>query len=343
MSIATLISILILVSVGIASNILVKPIYAQEEGPYFKVEPETIELGPQSAINDTFTASIRLYNVTTNNVPVGVSGVEVHFTWNSSLVQPVSFTNKIGASGGVLNPTILYGINPNFYNATPPSHAVVPPENASYYLVSAASTGEPWWGNGTVVEITFKLLYKPTLSEGAVKFNFTLVFTDLIDASVVPVEHREYDALCKILPSPETFNVVWESATYPVAIESDSKVSVPENLALNFTGKTISFNITTGDGYINITIPKNLMKCDTPSDWTVTVDGAGVNADINGNATHTSIYIPLLELGDHTITIKSTWIVPEFPLLMLLITLVVLTPLTSLMAKKLLPKRKIIN
>jgi len=338
--IITLISVLIVLSsITVFSN-LVRPTYAKEPGPYYKVEPSIVQLGPKSAVNDTFTVSIKLYNVTTANVPAGVQGVEVHFTWNNSLVQPVSFTNMIGQSGGVLNPAILYGINPGFYNATPPNHYSVPPEQAKYYLVAAASTGSPWWGNGTIAQITFKVLYKPSLSEGAVKANFTLVFTDLVDANGAPVDHHREDALYKILPAPGVFNVVLESKTYQVVIESDSKISAPENLALNVTSRTISFNVTTVDGYCNVTIPKTLMKCDKLEEWKVSLNGqVTTNAVITENATHTFIYIPLEQSATVAITIQSTYMVPEFSAMTLLLIMFISLP-TLLMAKKLRHKKE---
>jgi|YelNatPaOPRAMG01_1025707.scaffolds.fasta_scaffold06789_8 hypothetical protein len=340
--IITLVSVLIVLSAITFFSNFARPAYAQEPGPYYKVEPSTVQLGPESAINDTFTVSIKLYNVTETNVPAGVLGVEVHFTWNDSLVQPVNFTNMISQSGGVLNPTILYGINPGFYNATPPNHYAVPPEEAKYYLVSAASTGNPWWGNGTIAQITFKVLYKPTLSEGAIKANFTLVFTDLVDANGAPVDHRREDALYKILPSPGVFDVIWESTTYKVIIESDSIVSAPDNLALNVTSKTISFNVTTADGYCNVTIPKTLMKSDTLEEWNVTLNGqVTTNAVLTENATHTFIYIPLEQNATVAITLQSTWIVPEFSSTTLMLALFILSMPTLLMAKKLRHKKEI--
>ena len=339
--ITTFISVLIVLSAITVFSNFTRPAYAQEQGPYYKVEPSVVQLGPESAINNTFTVSIKLYNVTSANVPAGVQGVEVHFTWNDSLVQPVSFTNMIGQSGGVLNPSILYGINPGFYNATPPNQYAVPPEEAKYYLVAAASTGNPWWGNGTIAQITFKVLYKPTLSEGTIKANFTLVFTDLVDANSASVDHGREDALYKILPSLGVFNVVWEATTYQVIIESDSIISAPENLALNVTSKTISFNVTTTDGYCNVTIPKTLMKSDTLQEWNVTLNGqATTNAVLTENTTHTFIYIPLEQNATVTITIQSKWIVPEFSSITLLLTMFILSVPTLLMAKKLQRKKR---
>jgi hypothetical protein len=340
--IITLVSVLIFLSAITVFSNFARPVYAEEPGPYYKVEPSTVQLGPESAINDTFTVSIGLYNITDANVPNGVLGIEVHFTWNDSLVQPVSFTNMIGQSGGVLNPSILYGINPGFYNATPPNHYSVPPEEAKYYLVAASSMGDPWWGNGTIVQITFKVLYKPTLSEGAIKANFTLVFTDLVDAEAATVDHRREDALYKILPSPGVFEVIWESATYEVIIESDSIISAPENLALNVTSKTISFNVTTSDGYCNVTIPKTLMNSGTLEDWNVTLNGeVTTNALLTENDTHTFIYIPLEQNATLAITIQSTWIVPEFSSTTLVFALCMLSIPTLLMAKKLRHKKEL--
>lgn len=173
-------------------------------GPYIKVEPENVTMGPEPAIDQTFTIAIKLYNVTAENVPNGLMGVEIHFTWDSTLIQPVNFTNKIGASGGVLNPTIIYGITPGFYNQTPPGHVSVPPEKAKYYLVAAASTGDAWWGNGTIVEITFKVISQEWWYQSK-SCLLELKFTDLCDTVSEPVAHYRENAVYNIRgknPSP---------------------------------------------------------------------------------------------------------------------------------------------
>jgi hypothetical protein len=335
----TLLSVLIVLSTTMVFNNTAKPVYAQEPGPYFKVEPSIVQLGPKSAINDTFDIYIKLYNVTETNVPAGVQGVEVQFTWNTTLLQPISYQTMLGTIGGVLNPTVLT-TRDGFYNATGGEVKKPPYTGAVMYWVAGASTGSPWWGNGTIAKITFKVIYKPTLSEGAIKANFTLAFTDLVDANVNQVDHRREDALYKILPSPGVFDVIWESKTYQVVIESDSRISAPNNLALNVTSKTISFNVTTVDGYCNVTIPKTLMKCDKLEEWKVTLDRQTVtNTIITDNATHTFIYIPLEQSATVTITIQSTWIVPEFSLITLL-ALFTFIP-TLLIAKELRRRKKV--
>jgi hypothetical protein len=170
-------------------------------GAYYKVDPENITIGPEPAINDTFEIELRLLNATLVNIPAGVAGVEVHFVWNSTLIQPVNFTDRVGTSGGVLNLPVLFGITPQFYNETGTNRIVVPPEQAKCYLVAAATTGTYWSGDGTIAEIFFKVIYQPQPGEPDIHdvLNFTL--TDLVDgdANVIPHEY-EYGNYTVIIP-----------------------------------------------------------------------------------------------------------------------------------------------
>jgi hypothetical protein len=170
---------------------------ASHPGPYYKVDPENTTKGPDPAIDEAFKIEIKLYNVTVGNVPNGLLGVEVWLTWNSTLVQPLNFTNKLGASGGVFNgsSSILYAINPDFYNATPPHHSSVPApyDDARYYLVSGATLGSPWWGDGDVAEIWFKVIFQPQLGDPDIHDFFNFTFTDLVDSTAAQVLHEYED------------------------------------------------------------------------------------------------------------------------------------------------------
>jgi hypothetical protein len=450
-------------------------------GPYYKVEPELVTMGPGSAVNQTFTVAVKLYNVTTDNVPAGIAGVEIHFYWDPDLLAPVTFTNQVATAGGVLNATggtILYGISPGFYNDTGGTAGTL-----TNYRVAAASTGAapPWWGNGTVVEITLKVIYQGWWYRNK-SCTLELRFTDIVDANGYPIIHDAENGLYKIIgknPSPvpaimivpsvvtegpeaainETFTIAakiynvtvdglpppygiygievhltwndtlikpvsyqqhvgdttvgvlnpplffiydnltdngynvsatslppalpWNGTdktifeitfrvvlqkvepfpdisslfhinysaiamapddsimgqeiplttedgayqlvsfpqvnvytvtymgnTYQVTTEADSIIFNQSNLDFNDVLKSISFNVTTSDGFVNVTIPNNLMW----GTFTVNVDGADLSAPnmtTSSNSTHTSIWFNFTQ-GFHVVTISSTGAIPEF-------------------------------
>jgi hypothetical protein len=193
-------------------------------GPYFKVEPENITYGPAPAINQTFTVSLKVYNVTVSNMPEGLRGVEVHFHWNRTQIQAISFVNKIGVSGGVLNPSVIYGINPQFYNTSDPSRTVVPAAQAEYYLVAGASLGDIWFGNGTVAEITFKVAYQPQQEPFAISL-LECEYTELVDGAAATIPSEAENGNYKIFSlapafgiSPTAFNASHVGQTFRVNI-----------------------------------------------------------------------------------------------------------------------------
>jgi len=133
--------------------------------------PETIGLAP----GNTFTVEIKLYNVTTGNVPAGLYGVEVKLEWNGAILECVSHTHKLGAAGGVLNPPILIGKN----------------ERGTNYVWVAGSTSypaDPWWGTGTIVTLTLRVV-------GIGRTALQLTIVDLVDYDVNPVPFYKADGL----------------------------------------------------------------------------------------------------------------------------------------------------
>jgi len=77
-NILVLVSILTLAMIASASTL--KTASAQGyAGPYYTVESatnsSTITMGPAPAISQTFTVAIKLHNVTTADVPVGIAGI----------------------------------------------------------------------------------------------------------------------------------------------------------------------------------------------------------------------------------------------------------------------------
>ena len=172
--------------------------------PVYSVEPQNITMGPQPVVGENFTVAVRLCNVTTANVPAGVEGVEIHLTWNNTLIEPVSFVNDIGVSGvgPLVGSGVLYGINPGFYDNAHHLIAAPPYTDATNFNVAAASGAGPWWGNGTVVEITFQVIYQPNASQPAAACALSLAYTDLADTNAVIVAHGTQNGYYTVLTDP---------------------------------------------------------------------------------------------------------------------------------------------
>ena len=98
--------------------------------------PETLGLAP----GNTFTITVKLYNVTIATVPPGLQGAEARLEWDDTILEYVSHTHKFGQSGGVLNSPTLIGLDQHGTN---------------YVHVAAASTSPtPWYGDGIIATIT---------------------------------------------------------------------------------------------------------------------------------------------------------------------------------------------
>ena len=114
----------------------------------------------------------------------------------------------------------------------------------------------------------------------------------------------------------KTFDVVVDEIHYPVSILSNSTVS---DFNFNQTEVQISYNVT-GDsnvtGYCNVTIPKGLL---TDSPWTIEAGNTTIiDYDDKANDTHTFLYFTYAHESLLRVTIKGTWVVPEFPSAMIL-------------------------
>jgi len=119
---------------------------------------------------------------------------------------------------------------------------------------------------------------------------------------------------------------------FNVTIASNSVIS---NFNFSEPLKQISFNVTGPPGiasYCNVTIPKDLLQGDP---WTVLLNGTDwtTSCSLTGNDTHMFIYIPYT-CSIHTIQIKGTWVIPEFPSAVILPLLMILTILAVSFEKK---------
>jgi hypothetical protein len=347
-----LLLILILTMALIASASTLKTASAQgHAGPYYTVESpsnsSTIVMGPAPAVGQTFNVTIKLYNVTTSDVPAGTGGAEVHLTWNNTLIEPVSFVNKIGLPGGVLNPPVIYGIPAGFYDNAGNAITTAPYTNATRFEVAAAPTYKAalWWGDGAeVAEITFKVDLQPQ-PFGTCPLTLFHSKLDDINATLVPCD--QVNATYTILTTPINETLTFGRVTFPLSIDTDSQITAQDNMGFqNYTDGTASltFNVTSFDGFCNVTVPNDFMWSNPLDNWTITVDGlAPQSKSITYDSANAYLWFNWSTAGNHVIMLKSTNVtnvVPEFAatsfmLFLMATTLIVTTAATVLKRRKL--------
>lgn len=343
-----LISILTLTVIASASTFKIASAQGYP-GPYYTIEnfadnSSKIMMGPSPSIGQNFTVAIKLYNVTTTNVVPGVAGVEVHLTWNNTLIEPVAFVDKVGKAGGTLKgPTILYGIQPGFYDSAGNPIATAPYTNATHYIVAAASSSGGWWGNGgEVAEITFKVDLQP---QPFGTCPLAIDGADLSDQNAAVVPYSLVNATYTITTTSTTSETIsFQGATYPVSIASDSIITAPANMGFqNYTndGASLTFNVSSPDGFCNVTIPKNFMWSIPTNNWTITVDNVAPQSQVfTDDSVNTYVWFNWSTAGNHAIALHSTNVVPEFAatslmLFLMATTLIVTAAATGLRRRKL--------
>ncbi|MCJ7425102.1 peptidoglycan DD-metalloendopeptidase family protein [Candidatus Bathyarchaeota archaeon] len=136
-------------------------------------------------LNDTFTISVKIVNVT------GLYAFEIQFTWNPEFIRHVSHAVKVPVEnypGGVLHKGSL-GIQELAYQLD--ENASIPrTEPGTRYWVAYSSKGEAesFSGSGTVFEMTFRVV-----GEGYCPLE--ILFSELSDKDAQPIYHEVMNGL----------------------------------------------------------------------------------------------------------------------------------------------------
>jgi len=141
---------------------------------------------------------------------------------------------------------------------------------------------------------------------------------DIHAVSLLPGDDCLYDHTI-YMTAVNTNTIVVDSAAYNVTTASNSTVSA---VAIDLAGMALNFTTEGPDGttgFVNVTIPKNLLTASLTG-WSVMVDNVAVSPSITENATHTFIYLSYVQ-STHNMRIVGTWVVPEFPSMTVLLTL----------------------
>jgi hypothetical protein len=269
--------------------IVVRPVHANPDSSY-AVKP--VAISPLTDINssvygletpatptpvgDNFTVEIHLTGAT------GVSGVEVHFLFGNILpyATPLSFTDMLGQSGGVLTGPVsklLYGVSAGFYtDGTGPLDA--PYTGAQYYKVAAASTGAAQdVTDALVAKITFQITNRPTSDIGTVSLPLVLDFTDIVGTSTKGADIQGTLTL-DAPPAPPG----QQHYTLTVNVVGNGTVTINPQSATYLSGTTVTLTaVPTNDNF-------------TLSGWSgdITDTRTTVHITMDGNKTVTATFIP---------------------------------------------------
>ncbi len=173
--------------------------------------------------------------------------------------------------------------------------------------------------------------------------NGTYYFQTKGDANPAPdaLEIPEDNIIGKVIAYSRTYTAgTWDTVTYNITIYTNSTVN---NFDFNQTSKLITFEINgyisqANNGFCNVTIPKNLLWCNSLYEWEVRLNGTNIAYTATQNDTHTFIYFTH-SYSTQKVQIIGTGVIPEFPATMLLPLMIVLTTLSILFKlRKLKPK-----
>jgi uncharacterized repeat protein (TIGR02543 family) len=317
--IATLLVFLLLT----APLLMIRTVPAETSSVYFSVEPVAIpsltdtnasinglETPPTpSPVGQNFTVEIHLIGASTDNVPTGISGIEVHFHFGNILTYaiPTSYIDMTGVAGGVLTgPTskLLYGISAGFYDASGNSISGPPYTGAVYYEVAAASTATTGWNNadGIVAKITFQIIKQPQSNNGEATAYLPLTcdFTDLADKNVASVNHDTIQGTLTIDATSGT-----SITQYSLTVKVDGNGTVTQNpLNTTYASNTnVTLTAAPGAGW-------------TFQGWSGDLTGVQnpVNITMNGNKTVTATFT---QPGQHytlTVNVVGNGTVTQNPL-----------------------------
>jgi len=163
-------------------------------------------------------------------------------------------------------------------------------------------------GSGIVATITFKILQGPP---SAVPFK--LIDTQLFDPDGNKIPYNLQGGQYGFTVETLYHHIVWASQSYIVVTQSNVTVD-PMPMHFDQPHRALYFNITGPEGtigYCSVTIPKALLYT-TPDQWLVIVGGQITDHQVTEDQTNTYLYFAC-PLSRKTVYIVGTEVIPEFP------------------------------
>lgn len=324
---------ILLISAMAYSASLLPTCSAAAGGPTVLVDPaETVVTN--AAINTQFKLNVTVANIT------AFVGAQFTLSWNSSLMNCTKIEeilyHKVTPEASWSN---IWQIKSTYNNtAGTANYAFAFQDNKAaaadgYAPINVTMANYPPVGKLALAVLTFNVTKIPDKNT-MLDCNLTLSKVTIGDINAIAIPVTLVNGHYVIYGPPETssFNVVKNSTTYVVTTVSNASV-VPASMgyAANWT---LNFNLTGADGttgYVNVTIPKNLISVASTSEWNITVNGVQTAPLVSQNTTHWFLYITT-SLSTKSVKIIGT--VPEFPLLMAIPLLIAATLVAAVLRRR---------
>ena len=288
------------------------------------VDTTTVFVDPAQVIFTTATVGQSFkVNVTIANV-TNLAGVEFTLYWDPALltcsnmtenlfhaVTPPAEYENIWSIKLTRNNTGGYAIYAQTYQD------LVRAVDGGYAPINITTANYPG-GKLTIAMLTFNITQVPAANTFS-ECNLTLLPVKLGDPVPTPIPATVVNGYYKIYGPPETIShtVTYAGTNYTVTTVTNASV-VPASMQFtkfNDTAYQLNFNLTGADesmGYVNVTIPKNLMS-KNPSDlWKVYVNGQATTPIVSESTANWYLYITA-SLSTKKVEIIGT--IPEFTML----------------------------
>jgi len=248
--------------------------------------------------------------ISRNTIGSNFFGVLLNTAWNNTIIGNTMTNNQEGGGIGFINSIGNTIHHNNFF------------ENTPYVVSFDVSLSSNTWDNGTEGNYWSDYTGLDDGSDGR-------VMGDGVGDTDLP--HQGVDYYPLIVPWGP-IPIVWDSLTYPVTLLSNSTVSAFRFLQAN---KRITFDVTgppSTVGFCNVTIPKTLLR-DNP--WKVLLNDTDITTQttITENETHTSLHFTYTH-SIHKVQIIGTWVVPEFPVTIILPLFIIISLFAVILRKR---------
>jgi len=267
-----------------------------------RLDPATIELGPECCIGETFTLAAKIDNVEY------LTGVGIQIKWNTTYIEHVSHIITIPVENypeGVLHEPILSGADK------------VDNTKGTYDCAVTTLGGPSFNGSGTIFEITFKVKAQPIAPESDAHFQVKYTLDDLADLWA-----------CGCIPHYlEHCNVTIHSNPQ-LTLSVDSSPSEVSFIAEDSSHTTPWFGVYGQGCPVYLMMPETCIHDDVTYHWDRWSDGYEYRTrmvSMMNDTTLTAIYKTSPLVGGTSISIDlgkfSSWITSTLLLVAIVITL----------------------
>lgn len=289
---------------------------------------------PQSILTGATVGTKFQVNVTVANI-TGLIGSQWKLSWNVTLLNCTGVQENLYHAATPADSWSNINVVKLSTNKTEGSvtYAVTFYDNGvatddGYAPINVTTTNYPTEGKLAFAVVNFTVAKAPPTNL-YYESNFTLSQVVLGDIQANEIPSTNVGGYYKIYGPPETLtnSVVKDSTTYNVTTVSNA--TVVQGSMTYIANWTLSFNLTAAanggtTAYVNVTIPNNFiaLKNKTTDQWNVTVDGTAVTPIVTEDSANTYLYFTT---GLSTKTVQIVGTVPEFPMLMVIPLLMIVT------------------